>query len=236
MISVDEQLHQALQFIKTNRKVKARKILSAVMEDDRDNPGAWWLLFHSSEAVESKKEALENVLRLVPQHEKAKKAFANLEEAESQRQALKVIRKQQFETIFLIALFLFLSIGWACTAPIVELFVFSPDFSDWPSTGGLAALIVIGMLIVLGVVRWWIVGVLVSSGLLIIHFNKRPYLKRRWITPVFCFSTTIILSAILVNLQALGWGGEPGLIGLKFVFFATIYFSLPASFLTLLLP
>jgi hypothetical protein len=71
MSSTQQQLQQAYELIKAGRKAEAVKILTPIVTFDEDNANAWWLMANASDLPEDIREALEHVLRLKPDNDKA---------------------------------------------------------------------------------------------------------------------------------------------------------------------
>ena len=83
--AVDRQLKQAHELIKSGQKQQAVAILKPILKTDRDNAGAWWLLAHAVDSQEHARKALENVLRIRPDDEKARAKLAGMTRASSTR-------------------------------------------------------------------------------------------------------------------------------------------------------
>jgi hypothetical protein len=66
-----EQLQQVYQLIKDGNKREAIDILKPIVKNDPDNADAWWLMANAVTDPDYKRRALENVLRLRPNHVKA---------------------------------------------------------------------------------------------------------------------------------------------------------------------
>ena len=67
-----EQLQQAYQLIKNGQKDRALEILDPIVAAEPDNADAWWLLANARSDVDFKREAAQQVLRLRPDHAKAR--------------------------------------------------------------------------------------------------------------------------------------------------------------------
>ncbi|GAB4570830.1 MAG: hypothetical protein Kow0077_05930 [Anaerolineae bacterium] len=68
---VRQQLREAYELIKARKRKEAIPILLPILKADEDNADAWWLLATCLDDPNDVREALENVLRLKPEHEKA---------------------------------------------------------------------------------------------------------------------------------------------------------------------
>jgi hypothetical protein len=76
--STRQQLQQAYDLIRTNRKSEAQALLMPILKADEDNANAWWLLANALTDPAEIREALENVLRLRPGDAKAQKMLSDL--------------------------------------------------------------------------------------------------------------------------------------------------------------
>jgi hypothetical protein len=76
--STRQQLQQAYDLIKANRKSEAQALLMPILKADEDNANAWWLLANALADPAEIREALENVLRLRPGDTKAQKMLNDL--------------------------------------------------------------------------------------------------------------------------------------------------------------
>jgi tetratricopeptide (TPR) repeat protein len=73
-----QRLNQAYELIKAKKKQEAVDILLPILKFDDNNADAWWLMANALEAPGEIREALENVLRLRPENDKARKMLDNL--------------------------------------------------------------------------------------------------------------------------------------------------------------
>jgi hypothetical protein len=78
MSSANQKLKQAFDLIKAKKKKEAVDILLPILKTDQDNADAWWLLANARDTPDDIREALENVLRLRPTHEKAQQMLDKL--------------------------------------------------------------------------------------------------------------------------------------------------------------
>lgn len=77
-MATNQQLQQAYQLIRDGRKPEALQILLPIVRNDKGNADAWWLLANAvSDPVQARK-ALEQVLRLRPGDEKARRMLDRL--------------------------------------------------------------------------------------------------------------------------------------------------------------
>lgn len=76
--STQQQLRRAYELIKAKKRNEAVQILLPILQTDRDNANAWWLLANAVTDPKDAREALENVLRLRPDHENARKLLDKL--------------------------------------------------------------------------------------------------------------------------------------------------------------
>lgn len=81
--SGDDVLKQAHAFIKAGDKKSATKLLKQVLQKDKDNAGAWWLLANAVDNPTHQEKALEQVLRLRPGEKKAQQMLTRLQIGES---------------------------------------------------------------------------------------------------------------------------------------------------------
>jgi DNA-directed RNA polymerase alpha subunit/DNA-directed RNA polymerase specialized sigma subunit len=73
-----DDLYSALQYLRSGRTQEARQILVAFIETNRKNPHAWFLLSFAVKNKEHKRDCLQRVLEIDPNHVKAKKRLAGL--------------------------------------------------------------------------------------------------------------------------------------------------------------
>lgn len=81
--SGDDVLKQAHAFIKAGDKKSASKLLKQVLQKDKDNAGAWWLLANAVDNPTHQEKALEQVLRLRPGEKKAQQMLTRLQLGDS---------------------------------------------------------------------------------------------------------------------------------------------------------
>lgn len=79
------RLKDAVDALKNGNRVRGRDLLLQVIQQDRDVETAWWWLYQAVDDTPGQTRALENVLRLNPQH------------AEAQH-ALSIVRQKQLAT------------------------------------------------------------------------------------------------------------------------------------------
>ncbi len=80
MSDISQQLKQAIALIKAGERKKAIQILLPILQQDNDNADAWWLLANCLSEPGDAREALENVLRLRPDHTRARQMLEKLNE------------------------------------------------------------------------------------------------------------------------------------------------------------
>jgi tetratricopeptide (TPR) repeat protein len=73
-----QQLQQAYELIKGKQRQQALEILLPILQADENNVNAWWLLANAVTEPNDAREALENVLRLRPDHANARKMLDDL--------------------------------------------------------------------------------------------------------------------------------------------------------------
>ena len=71
-------LKDALGALKNGNRVRGRDLLLRVLAKDRDVEAAWWWLYQVVDDTPAQTRALENVLRLNPQHAEAHQALLDL--------------------------------------------------------------------------------------------------------------------------------------------------------------
>ncbi len=76
--SIQQQLQQAYNLIKGGQKEQAVRILVPILRQNENDINAWWLLANAVTKPDDVREALENVLRLKPDHENARKMLERL--------------------------------------------------------------------------------------------------------------------------------------------------------------
>src|SRR5258706_10230034 len=69
------RLKDAVGALKSGNRVRSRDLLLRMLEEDRDDEAAWWWLYQSLDDTPGQTRALENVLRLNPQHAEAHQAL-----------------------------------------------------------------------------------------------------------------------------------------------------------------
>lgn len=72
-MSVNDQLQQAYQLIRAGSRQEAVQLLMPILRADQTNADAWWLLANAVTDPNQKKRALEEVLKLRPGDERARK-------------------------------------------------------------------------------------------------------------------------------------------------------------------
>jgi tetratricopeptide (TPR) repeat protein len=71
-------LKDAVGALKGGNRVRSRDLLLRLLEQDRDVEAAWWWLYQSLDDTPGQTRALENVLRLNPQHAEAHQALLDV--------------------------------------------------------------------------------------------------------------------------------------------------------------
>ncbi len=77
-MSSSPQLKEAYDLIKTGQKSRAVEVLLPVLKADEHNADGWWLMANALTEPDDIREALENVLRLRPNHPKAEDMLEKL--------------------------------------------------------------------------------------------------------------------------------------------------------------
>nr|MBN1228183.1 hypothetical protein [Anaerolineae bacterium] len=75
----EDRLKAGVEALRTGDRRKARRLLGQVVNEDPDNPTAWWYLAAVLETTEQKIHSLQQVLRLHPDHEQARQLLERLE-------------------------------------------------------------------------------------------------------------------------------------------------------------
>ena len=73
-----QQLQEAYALIKANRKREATRILVEFLKQYRDDAEAWWLLANAADSPAKQRQALEQVLRVRPDHAAARRKLEQL--------------------------------------------------------------------------------------------------------------------------------------------------------------
>ncbi|MEP7293292.1 MAG: pre-peptidase C-terminal domain-containing protein [Chloroflexota bacterium] len=82
-----EPLQVAYRLIREGNKQEAIRVLTPIVRADPQNADAWWLLANAVDSEEQKRRALERVLRLRPEDERAQRMYAQLQGAAPRRAA-----------------------------------------------------------------------------------------------------------------------------------------------------
>jgi hypothetical protein len=90
------QLQEAYQLLKRGRKVQAEAILQPIVEEEPDNADAWWLLANALSDVDAKRDAAERVLRLRPDHAKARLMLQRLKKMDEIEDSLSDILEMPY--------------------------------------------------------------------------------------------------------------------------------------------
>jgi hypothetical protein len=77
-MSID-QLRQAYELIRQGQQQEAIIILQSVLQTDRNNPDAWWLLANAESDPRKQETALKEVLRLRPNDQRAQKMLGRVQ-------------------------------------------------------------------------------------------------------------------------------------------------------------
>lgn len=77
------QLQEAYQLIKSGQKATATRVLLNVLKADRDNADAWWLLANATSDPPKQRQALNQVLRIKPDHNAAQRMLEKVNVAAS---------------------------------------------------------------------------------------------------------------------------------------------------------
>ncbi len=78
--SMRQQLQQAYQYIKDKKFFEARAILLPLVQQDRENVDAWWMLANAQTDPTASRDALQIVLKLKPDHANAKAMLDRINE------------------------------------------------------------------------------------------------------------------------------------------------------------
>ena len=81
-MAYETELKQAIDLIKAGSKQDALPILKTILKSDKDNERAWLWMTACANNVADRRYCLEQVLRINPNHEKAKAALAKMDEPE----------------------------------------------------------------------------------------------------------------------------------------------------------
>ncbi len=73
--NIQETLRQGIEFAREGQKSQARKLFKQVIDMDKDNEKAWFWLASVAESDEERRDALEKVLELNPNNERAEQAL-----------------------------------------------------------------------------------------------------------------------------------------------------------------
>ncbi len=80
-MSAQNQLQRAYELIKAGQKGEATQIIVEVLRQDRDSADAWWLLANATADPTKARQALQQVLRLRPDHAAAQRMMDTLDPA-----------------------------------------------------------------------------------------------------------------------------------------------------------
>ncbi len=81
------QLQEAYQLVKSGNKQEATRLLLTVLREDRDSADAWWLLANATSDPEKQRQALNQVLRVKPDHNAAQKMLEKVNAGAAMRPA-----------------------------------------------------------------------------------------------------------------------------------------------------
>lgn len=81
------QLQEAYQLIKSGNKQDATRLLLAVLKENRDSADAWWLLANATSDTDKQRQALNQVLRLKPDHNAAQRLLEKVNTSAPSRPA-----------------------------------------------------------------------------------------------------------------------------------------------------
>lgn len=79
MSDSNAQLKQVYQLIKSGKKLEARQILLPILKVEKDNSTAWFLMANAVEKQDQQVKALQKVLTLRPDHQKAQEMLDKLQ-------------------------------------------------------------------------------------------------------------------------------------------------------------
>src|SRR5215216_7194619 len=74
-----QDLQQAYSLIKAGNKQEAARLLVNILKTERDNAEAWWLLANASPDTVKARQALQQVLRIRPDHAAARSMLDKLD-------------------------------------------------------------------------------------------------------------------------------------------------------------
>ncbi len=75
---IQQELRRAVELIKARQRPEAVQVLLPLLRADQQNVEAWWLLANAVDEARDKREALEKVLALRPDHDNARKMLDGL--------------------------------------------------------------------------------------------------------------------------------------------------------------
>jgi hypothetical protein len=78
-MSTSDQLQQAYRFIRDGNKTQATAILVPIVRSEPNNADAWWLLANAVSTPDQQRRALEQVLRLRPNDDKARRMLDRID-------------------------------------------------------------------------------------------------------------------------------------------------------------
>lgn len=76
---VDPRLEEAAEFIESGKLLQAKPLIQQVLNEDKQNVAAWWLLAHVMEDTDNQIKALKRVLKLQPDQEEAQEWLEELQ-------------------------------------------------------------------------------------------------------------------------------------------------------------
>lgn len=77
-MSTSDQLQQAYRLIRDGNKTQAMAIIVPIVRAEPNNADAWWLLANAVSEVDQQRRALEQVLRLRPNDDKARQMMERI--------------------------------------------------------------------------------------------------------------------------------------------------------------
>jgi hypothetical protein len=73
------ELEQAIAALRAGKREEGRKLLAAVLRQDKDNLRAWQWMYNAAESDREKKYCLKEILRINPQNQKAAQMLAQMD-------------------------------------------------------------------------------------------------------------------------------------------------------------
>lgn len=84
-LTLQQRMRAGVAAVKAGRNVRGRELLRQVVQDNSDSEMAWWWLSRATDDPRERWQALENILRLNPDHPEAKAELGELMAAQPRR-------------------------------------------------------------------------------------------------------------------------------------------------------